>query len=212
MSLFGLICAAGNSSRMGSPKALIDTANGLILHDWCKTLRQAGAAQIWVSAPPKPWQAELCSALQSCDFECIENLHPQRAMLGSVQSLIPKIAPHASVLLICPVDNLGFNAELCKHLAHAVHQGALAAVPVYDKQRGHPVAISSMLFDPIMRLSDDDSLRTILEQHARVTEVVCEVPGVLANLNTPEDVARYLNPSAKIGSAAATEAPGLKPV
>ena len=67
--------------------------------------------------------------------------------------------------------------------------GAALAAPVYQNQRGHPVAFSSNFFDALSTLDGNVGARYILNQHAdRLTVIDTEDAGVLKDIDTPRDL------------------------
>ncbi|MEX2188731.1 MAG: hypothetical protein WD875_18120, partial [Pirellulales bacterium] len=57
--------------------------------------------------------------------------------------------------------------------------------PSHAGQRGHPIALAWPLADEILRLRDDESLKTLVERH-EVREIECNAT-VLGDLDTPDD-------------------------
>jgi molybdenum cofactor cytidylyltransferase len=61
------------------------------------------------------------------------------------------------------------------------------AVPVFEKQSGHPLLLSAGVLKGIVQIKDNNSnLRNILS-FFRKREVEVEDPGILININTPDD-------------------------
>jgi molybdenum cofactor cytidylyltransferase len=66
------------------------------------------------------------------------------------------------------------------------------AIPVVDGQRGHPVAFGSAYYDQLAALHGDTGARSILREHAAaVIEVPCADPGILRDIDTPQDLANF---------------------
>jgi molybdenum cofactor cytidylyltransferase len=61
------------------------------------------------------------------------------------------------------------------------------AVPVFEKQSGHPILLSAGVVKRIIQTKDNNSnLRNILSSF-RKREVEVNDPGILININTPDD-------------------------
>lgn len=63
-------------------------------------------------------------------------------------------------------------------------------VPVRNGDKGHPVLFSSTYFPEIAKLSGDSGARRVVENHKEhVFEVEVVDPGVIRDIDTPEDLA-----------------------
>ena len=72
-------------------------------------------------------------------------------------------------------------------LAAAVSGGAAIAAPVLDGRRGNPVAFGRAHLDALLQLRGDEGARHLLRNHP-VTEVQVDDPGILRDIDTPEDL------------------------
>jgi molybdenum cofactor cytidylyltransferase len=76
-------------------------------------------------------------------------------------------------------------------IADKLRDGALIAAPCYRGARGHPVGFSALLRDELSALSGDAGARDVLRAHKdQVVLIECDDPGVLADIDTPADLAR----------------------
>ena len=78
-------------------------------------------------------------------------------------------------------------------VAAAVRQGASAAQPSVDRQRGHPVGFSAMHRERLIALAGDQGARALLSElraAGEVTDVPCDDQGVLLDIDTPDDLVR----------------------
>ena len=79
--------------------------------------------------------------------------------------------------------------SLVSHLIAAIGQGALAAAPVFDGRRGHPVLISAALFDQIGRLRGDQGAGKILDQLGeKLALIKAPDDGCLFDIDRPGDL------------------------
>jgi molybdenum cofactor cytidylyltransferase len=71
-------------------------------------------------------------------------------------------------------------------LAHAMTGGALAAVPVFQGSRGHPVLFSARLLPQLAAVAGDEGARSILQGIGdRLAAVPSPEAGVLFDVDTP---------------------------
>lgn len=88
-------------------------------------------------------------------------------------------------------------------VANALRTGALAAAPFYRGQRGHPVGFSAQLAPQLLALDGDTGARAVLQTiGSRLLRIDVEDPGVLLDIDQPEDLARYCQMA---GGVATTE-------
>ena len=74
-------------------------------------------------------------------------------------------------------------------LAAAVTAGALAAAPLFEGERGHPVLFSRSLFGELRVLVGDEGARTILRRLGpQLRQVPSPDSGVLADIDSLEDL------------------------
>lgn len=79
--------------------------------------------------------------------------------------------------------------EVFAPLVAAVEAGAPAAAPDFGGRRGHPVLISAALLPDLARASGDAGAREALARLGdRVARVACAHPGVLFDVDRPEDL------------------------
>jgi molybdenum cofactor cytidylyltransferase len=95
--------------------------------------------------------------------------------------------------LILPGDMPLVLASTLQAVAAAVRQGASAAQPSVDRQRGHPVGFASAHRQRLMSITGDQGARALLSELRATGEVVdvpCNDQGVLLDIDTPDDLLR----------------------
>ena len=66
-------------------------------------------------------------------------------------------------------------------------------IPTCGGRRGHPVFFGSDIFEEILSLGPDQGLNTVVRRvPSRITEVTVENPGVLRDIDTPEEFENLL--------------------
>ena len=89
--------------------------------------------------------------------------------------------------LIALGDMPGVEPATIAALSHAIADGARIAVPVFQGQRGNPVAFSAVHLPLLLALDGDQGARSIVQSHA-VREVAVEDGGILRDIDTPDDL------------------------
>ncbi|MGD9875029.1 MAG: NTP transferase domain-containing protein [Kiritimatiellia bacterium] len=179
---WGIVLAAGASSRMGFPKALLKTPEGipLALHQ-LKLLESAGCAKTAV-------------VLGSEAQRISEKLKGVRIFLnpdwesGRPSSILAalKNATDGVGIFILPVDTVGVRAKTIRKVLDAADAAGHPAIrPVCKGVRGKLVWISSALANEIVKQNLSERLDEFLADRAVALEV--NDPAILSNINTPGD-------------------------
>lgn len=191
MGVLGLIAAAGASTRMGEPKALLawDEGTSFAAH-LVDVFREAGLDPVVVTVPEPPHLASVEAALSSTGAVLLRNAEPALGLSGSVQTALARF-PDVDGLVLTPVDAPFADVALVRELAGHAAEGALAAVPVVDGTWAHPVAFGRASFRALEKAAHARGPRTVLEALGdRLIEVACDDARLVADLNTPEDYRR----------------------
>jgi molybdenum cofactor cytidylyltransferase len=99
-------------------------------------------------------------------------------------------APDAGGWLVALADMPAIQLATLRSVAAAIVQPHNIAMPVYRAGRGHPVAFGSAYYSQLAALHGDHGARSVLREHAAaVIEVPCEDPGIVRDIDTPEDLA-----------------------
>ena len=179
----GLVLAAGASTRMGEPKALLLTPAGVPLAQHQATLlRHAGCDEVLV--------------VLGRDFEFITNRIPsckticnpdwETGRFSSIQTGIRAL--HAfDGCFILPVDTVGVSLTTLEATREFAEQKKPAAVrPTFNGSDGKIAWISKQLASEIARAETADTrLDLILKEMAARFPV--NDPAILNNVNTPEE-------------------------
>ena len=181
-----LLPAAGASRRMGRPKLLLPFHGRPLIAAVVDALRAGGAGTIVLVTAPE--DGELRAWARQAGVEVAINPDPERGMLSSIQEGLA-IVRRDQVLLVSPADlprlRAASVAELLRRMTAA---GAPLAVPVYQGKRGHPLAIAPALIPEIFALDPAIGLKQLRDRHeAELLEVAVDDPGVVQDVDTPED-------------------------
>lgn len=192
MSIDAVILAAGESTRMGSPKALLKIKDKTFLEHIIQTVHNAGIKQKIVIIGHEPetiLQSIDCEKIQS-DFRAkfLINEDYKRGQLSSIQTAIKSLPKSAEAIMVFPVDRPLISSKLLNHLVLAFYKTkAPVVLPIHNRQRGHPVIFSAKVFAELLRAPYDVGARAVVwAHHNEVVEVETDENGVLVNIDTQE--------------------------
>ena len=110
-------------------------------------------------------------------------------MGASLAEGLSALNPKSQGVLVFLGDMPRVPISLVSHLIAAIGQEALAAAPVFDGRRGHPVLISAALFDQIGRLRGDQGAGKILDQLGeKLALIKAPDDGCLFDIDRPGDL------------------------
>jgi len=183
-----VVTAAGRSTRMGRPKALVEwRGQPLITHQvrallGCREVIVVLGHEAHLLEPFVPSET---SVRRGCNPRYDEG---RSSSIAAAFALVR--APVAGVLVVAVDQPLagGVVARLCE-----AYKPAFAVIqPTHEGRHGHPVMFRGDLLPELQAVaSEPQGLRTIVQRHAAHRRSV-PVPDaeVLLDLNTPSDLAR----------------------
>ncbi len=180
-----IVLAAGMSTRMGEPKALLDWGGEPLICYQVRQLLDAGVDEVIVVLGHR---ADDISR-QMRHLKCRIMLNP-RYHMGRATSLrigARAVNRDASAILIENVD-APRSAEFLRPLLAAHVADGVITRPVFDGRHGHPVVVNGNLRDELLKVDDETGgLRSVIEAHrGEIVDVPsdasCEV-----DFNTPQE-------------------------
>ena len=183
-----LVLAAGASTRMGEPKALLRTADGRRFVDLIgDSARQGGCGGVLiVVAPP---HGDSVRAALPAGVATAWNSQPERGMLSSVQAGLAALPRSVTAALVWPVDIPFVAAATVRAIVDAMP--GRFVVPLFDGRGGHPLRIPCGYFEEVMALDPARGLKALLDAHRdQVERLPVEDRNVLVDVDTPDDYAR----------------------
>jgi len=176
-----LILAAGESRRMGRPKALLEYQGETFLN------RLIGLFQVRCSPVIVVLGAhadEIRSNTRD-DVRFIINHRYRDGQTTSMQCGLHAVPPEAEGVLFSLVDHPAITAHTVDALLDG-QSGPLLRVPRYDGRRGHPVWFSATLIAEFLALPADGAARDVVRKHFGDTAFLdIDDPGILADIDDP---------------------------
>ncbi|MGB7024991.1 MAG: nucleotidyltransferase family protein [Candidatus Acidiferrales bacterium] len=203
-----VILAAGESRRMGQPKALLPfpeffrsaTAQTATASAQPKTFlkhlievtghRRAKILRVVVGAHAEEIRAHVTLQIDTL----IVNENWQKGQLSSLQAAIGSLpAGETDGMLVCLVDHPLISAQLVSLLVETFERDKnKIVIPTYRGKRGHPVIFPNALYAELLVAPEKIGARAVVRAHATdVIEVPVNEEGVIVNLNDPETFRRF---------------------
>lgn len=187
-SLTGILLAAGRGRRFdpaGARNKLLQQLPGgdPVVAASARLLLSCVPRVVAVVPPDDGGVAEILRAL-GCEITVCPDA--DTGMGASLVHAVRHSLP-AEGWLVALGDMPWVAASTLAALAAAVDAGAGIAVPVHEGRRGNPVAFAACHRDALLALGGDQGARRLLQAHP-VTEVPVHDPGILRDIDTPEDL------------------------
>ncbi len=195
----GVILAAGASSRIGRPKALLPTGieGETFLSRLVETLWAGGVDDVVVVASTQSGDLERALAGVSRAPRVVDNLHPERGQLSSVRVALAAIdKPGVSGMLLALVDVPFVSPSTVRIVLQTfLRTGGSIVRPALGDTHGHPVLFGRPLFDELRQASNAAGAKTVVRAHAAdIVNVPVDDQGAFTDVDTREDYERIVGP------------------
>lgn len=195
--IHAVILSAGESSRMGQPKALLPIAGVRFIEKIVAALRSTAVGNIIVVLGHNA--EEMRQRIGDLPVTLLINQDYKRGQLSSLQVAIHHLQSDGDSnpvdgILVHLVDHPYLSPELVDLMIGRFYQTKKAiVVPRFHGRRGHPVIFSRALFPELLAAPPDQGAKPVVHAHRDETlEIDTEEEGVLIDIDTPEEYRKHV--------------------
>jgi molybdenum cofactor cytidylyltransferase len=189
-----VILSAGESSRMGRPKALLPINGQTFIEKIVGALKQTSVGKIIVVLGHSA--AEMKPRIEHLPVEILINSDYKLGQLSSLQVAVRNLEKTADCdgMLVHLVDHPYIDAKLVENMIDRFRAtGKLIVVPLHGTRRGHPVLFSRKLFGELLAAPIDQGAKAVVNAHRDETlEIDTEDVGITLDIDTPELYRQYV--------------------
>lgn len=183
-----VIAAAGRSRRMGEPKQLLPWGKSTVIATVVTNLIAAGADPILCVTGHR--HEEIASVLTATAAELHYNeAYATTDMLCSYQTGLAALMERnvtGAILALGDQPHIPI-AVLSSIVEQAMVTPEQIVIPSFNMRRGHPFYVPRRLWQEIIALSQNETLRTVMNRHnTAIIYVNVDNDAILRDMDTPE--------------------------
>jgi len=183
-----VILSAGESSRMGRPKALLPMDGETFIERIVGVLGRTRVGKIIVVLGHDA--DELRRQIESLPVIILINPDYRLGQISSLQVAVRYLDKDENCegMLVHLVDHPFIDSALVDLMIERFHASKkLIVVPRYRGKRGHPVLFSRRLFAELLSAPLDQGAKAVVNAHRDETlEIETDDPGIAVDIDTPE--------------------------
>ena len=186
--IVAVVLSAGESSRMGQPKALLPIDGETFIERIVGALKQGGVERIVVVLGFNA--EELRRRITHLPVEILVNPDYQQGQLSSLHVAVRHLqaAQDCVGMMVHLVDHPYIDPKLVRLMLQRFDGSKFSiVVPRHQGKRGHPVIFSRLLFDELLNAPLDQGAKAVVNAHRQDTlEIDTDDVGITLDIDTPE--------------------------
>lgn len=190
--IVGVVLSAGESRRMGSPKALLSIGGSVFIERIVSALEASQVGKIIVVLGHHA--EEIKAKLGHLPITVVVNKDYAKGQLSSLIVAIRSLETEkVDGALVHLVDHPFVNPTLTRQMIDRFYESKqLIVIPRFRGRRGHPVLFSSRLFSEILNAPLDQGAKSVVHAHRDETlEIETEDEGIIIDIDTPEEYRQH---------------------
>ena len=198
MGVEAILLAAGESSRMGKPKALLDWFGVSLVEAQIASLTEGGVDHVIVVTGAH--HGEISAVASDVPkAQVVNNPHWASGKTTSIKAGLSVLSGDCDTIVLLAVDQPRPAWVVQRALDSHRRTRTPVTSPRFSGHGGHPLFFDGSLLDELANISEErEGVREVIKKHEDSMNRVCfESSVVRLDLNTPEDyeTARSIYPS-----------------
>jgi len=197
--IWGIVLAAGASERMKVQKLLLPFQGITMIEKVLENVIHSGVDSTLVVVGSQ--KDEILGVIDHLPVSYCYNDEYRQGMLSSVKCGFRSLPRTFDAALVFLGDQPMIPAEAVNRVIQVYRQSQKGIViPVFQKKRGHPLLIGCKYKEEIEKLEDQEGLRGLASKFPDdVLEVEVNLPGILRDIDTPEEYLEAIKPDYSAG-------------
>jgi molybdenum cofactor cytidylyltransferase len=187
MVVAAILLAGGESSRMGTPKPLLEWGGHTLIEYQLAQLKGPPIDRVVVVLGHRA--EEVQPYVHGAGAQAIVNELYTEGRAASLRVAATALSNDTAAVLVLNVDQPRPHDVVARLVDAHDRSGSLITVPTYEERRGHPPVLAGSLLPELREVSEaTQGLRAVIRRHAKdVKEVAFETDVVLLDLNEPQE-------------------------
>lgn len=192
----GIVLAAGRSTRMGSPKALLRVGDESFVERAIRVLQEGGCRGVNVVVNDAA--SDAAGLAEQAGARIVVNDAADSEPIDSIRLALELLPEDTAWVAILPVDHpLVEPGTITRLIAAARDRGAPIVRPRYHGEPGHPGIYARRTLSDFFRADLPQGAHSVVEAYGEaVVDIEVDDAGVSADLNTPAEIERWLGKGA----------------
>ncbi len=188
-----IILAAGKSSRMKTPKPLLNWGEEKLINFQIESLKNSNIEEIIVVIGSNA--EEIKNKIISDEVKVVENVDFELGKTTSIKKGLSEINNKNDILLIAvdqPRNKLLIEQISDFHINHPENKKII--MPFSNGKSGHPIIFSNVFFNELTQINEEtEGIREVIKRNQdSIIKYKTKDESALIDLNTPEQYEEYL--------------------
>ena len=188
-----IILAAGKSSRMKTPKPLLNWGEEKLINFQIESLKNSNIEEIIVVIGSNA--EEIKNKIISDEVKVVENVDFELGKTTSIKKGLSEINNKNDILLIAvdqPRNKLLIEQISDFHINHPENKKII--IPFSNGKSGHPIIFSNVFFNELTQINEEtEGIREVIKRNQdSIIKYKTKDESALIDLNTPEQYEEYL--------------------